>query len=79
MKLRKAIAGTLFSGAILLIVAIVSAGLWLLFRGLGDSALANGMLSVAVVSSACWVLNFVVLVVCLALAQLSETKSDDEP
>ena len=78
MKLRKAIAATLWAGAVLLIVAIVSAGLWLLFRGLGGTALASGMLSVAVVSAVCWVLNFVVLVVCLALAQLSTTNHDDE-
>ena len=82
MNFRVYIARLLWTGAGLLIVICVAAlcALWL--RGLGDRAGAGGACGVAVVAGACWVLDFIALVLLLAVQQLrcgDSAGNPDEP
>ena len=70
MRLRTYIVGSLWTGAILLIVAAAAGVLWWLLGELGDHAAAKGALGVTLVALVCWQINFVVLVVLVALATL---------
>ena len=78
MKLRAYIAGSLWTGALLLVVLAVSFSLWGLLAAQKDHDMAQVMQGVALVALVCWVLNFVTLVVLLALAQLSSAEQAGE-
>lgn len=77
MKLRAWILRSLGTGAILLVVLIVSGSLWGVLSALGDDAGAEVMQGVALVALVCWILNFVTLVVLLAVALLSSNERPD--
>ena len=70
MNRRAFIARTLWSGAILTVLLILSGALWAVLNALGDRAGGQGAKGVFLVAAVCWLLNFVTLVVLLALAQL---------
>jgi hypothetical protein len=57
----------------LLLVLAVAAALWGILAAMGDAAGAQGAKGVFLAALVCWALNFVALVVFLALAQLSAT------
>jgi hypothetical protein len=71
VKFHRYIVGCLWAGALLLVVLLVSLTLWVGLHALGDPAGGHVFAAIAVVTAACWGLNFVALVVLLALAQLS--------
>lgn len=71
MKFHRYLVGSLWAGALLLVVLLVSVTLWLGLNALGDPAGGQVFAAIAVVTAICWGLNFVALVVLLALAQLS--------
>jgi len=77
VKLRAWILRSLGTGAILLVVLIVSGSLWGVLSALGDDAGAEVMQGVALVALVCWILNFVTLVVLLAVALLSSNERPD--
>ena len=61
----------------MLVVLIVSGSLWGVLSALGDDAGAEVMQGVALVALVCWILNFVTLVVLLAVALLSSNERPD--
>ena len=70
----------LIAGALLLLVLIVSGSLWWLLTAVGDRGAAQGAKGVAIVAGVCWVIDFVALVVILAVASLDSTgKSTEQP
>lgn len=77
MKLRAWILRSLGTGAILLVVLIVSGSLWGVLSALGDDSGAEVMQGVSLVALVCWILNFVTLVVLLAVALLSSNERPD--
>jgi hypothetical protein len=71
LRLRAWIVWSLGAGGVLLLVAVVAAVLWGILRAVGDHSGAAGARAVLLVAGACWVLDFIVLVVLLAFAQLA--------
>ena len=80
MRLRRYICGSLWFGAALLAVLVVSSVLWTVLNAVGDHIGAAGARGVTLVTLVCSVLNFVVLVVLLAVDHLEWTSRalDDE-
>ena len=78
VKMRAAIAASLWIGGLLFVVLIVSAVLWLGMSSLGDHAGAQGAKGVALVALVCSVLNLITLVVLLAVAQLTTLEATEE-
>lgn len=64
------------TGAGLLVVLAVAAVLWVLLAAVGDHAGASGARTVALVAAVCWALDFVALVVVLALNELVKSEVD---
>lgn len=62
----------------MLVVLVVAGILWALLAALEDPTGAAGAKGVALVAAVCWGLNFVALVVLLALAQVSGTEPASE-
>ena len=81
MQFRLYIAGSLWAGGLLLVVLVVSAGLWGILTIVGDNTAAQVAKGIAVVTSVCWLLNLIALVVLTALGQLALTAEprDEEP
>ena len=81
MKLKPLIARCLWTGVLLTVPLLVSFFLWWGLGARGDVTGAAGAKGVAFVIAVCWVLNFVALVVLLAVAQLSaaDEPSEQEP
>lgn len=71
LRLRASIVWSLGAGAVLSLVVVVAAVLWGILRSVGDASGAEGARAVLLVASVCWGLDFVVLVVVLAVAQLA--------
>lgn len=68
----------LWAGGALLVVIVTALVLWATLTRLGDRAGGQGAKGVALVAMVCWGLDFVTLVVLLALKQLAiDTASDD--
>lgn len=69
----------LWAGGILLVVIVTALVLWATLARLGDRAGGQGAKGVALVAGVCWGLDFITLVVLLALKQLATdgTVSDD--
>ena len=76
MKPKPLIARCLWTGALLTVPLLVAVFLWWGLGARGDVAGAAGAKGVAFVVAVCWGLNFVTLVVLLAVAQLS---ANDQP
>lgn len=72
-RLRRYICGSLWFGAALLAVLVVSSVLWTVLNAVGDHIGAAGARGVTLVTLVCSVLNFVVLVVLLAVDHLQWT------
>jgi len=70
---RRYICGSLWFGAALLAVLVVSGLLWAVLDAVGDRIGAAGARGVTLVSLICSVLNFVLLVVLLAVDHLEWT------
>ena len=80
MRLRTWIVWLLGAAGVLSLVVIVAAVLWGILRGVGDTAGAEGARAVLLVAGVCWLLNFVGLVIALAVAQLARwPDTRDEP
>jgi len=75
MKSRVCILASLWIGAGLLVVLLVFGSLWIGLGVLGDETGSQIAEGVALGVLICWGLDFVWLVVLLALAQLAATKS----
>jgi hypothetical protein len=71
LQYRPYIAWSLRAGSVLLLVVIVSGLLWFFLGTMGDHSGAGGFGAVTLVALVCWGLDFVALVVLLALAELS--------
>lgn len=71
MWYQAAIRRTLWTGGVLSLVLAVIALCWAWLAGLGDVAGAEGVRGAACVAAFCWALNFVTLVVLLALVELA--------
>lgn len=78
-RLRGVIIAALWSGAALLLVFAVAGVLWAILRLAGDAQGAAGAKGVTLVAAALWCLDFVVLVVLLALAEIVRGGSEGEP
>lgn len=77
VKLRSYIAGSLWIGGLLLTILVVSAVLWGVLSIAGDGGGAQGARAVFLVALGCWLLDFVALVVLLALVQLASLDDED--
>lgn len=77
-KLKSCIAASLWAGALLLLVLVVSAALWGILSAVDDQGAVDGVKGVALVALACWLLNFIGLVVLTAVAQLRVPHEDSE-
>lgn len=78
MKWRSLIAGSLWTGGLLLVVLITAGALWVILSSVGDETGAAGVLGVALVALVCFVLDMLGLVVLLALAQLESAERPRE-
>ena len=78
MNWRACIIGSLKIGATLLFVLVVSAAVWATLEALGDSDGAASLQGAVLVAAVCFALNFVALVVLLALAQIASTGESEE-
>lgn len=78
MNIRRYIAGSLWAGAIVTLVLLVAAALWGLLTAAGDHAGGQGAKGVTLVALTFWVLNFIALVVLVALAQIGVGGEHDE-
>lgn len=76
-RLRGVIIAALWSGAALLLVFAVASAIWGIFRLAGDAQGAAAAKGITLVAGTLWCLDFVVLVVLLALAELG--RGDDNP
>lgn len=61
-----------------MVVLLVSAALWGLLTALGDNAGGQGAKAVLLVTLICWTINFITLVVLLALAYITSTPEGEE-
>lgn len=68
--MRRYIAFSLTALGVLFLVFVVAGGLWGLLSAVGDRGAAQGAIGVTLVAAVCWGLNFVALVVLLAVAYL---------
>ena len=78
MKFTKYITGALWTGAFLLVALLVFGALWLVLGALGDEVLATVMQGITLGLVVLWGLDFVTLVVLLALAITAKEKSSTE-
>lgn len=78
MKYRPYIVKSLWAAGLLLIVLVAAGGVWGLLAVVGDESGAAGAKAIALVTLACSILNFIVLVVLLALTQLTSNSDDRE-
>ncbi len=62
----------------MLFVLLVSAAVWAALAALGDNAGAATLQGMVLVALVCFALDFVALVVLLALAQVASTQGDKE-
>ncbi len=70
MSLRRGVAACLWSGLVLTVLLGVSGGLWALLAAVGDPV-AAAMKVLTLLAAVGWVIDLVVLVVCLALFVLT--------
>ena len=78
LNLKPYIIKSLWTGAALLVVMLVAACLAVLLSAVGDGVGAKGALGVALVVLACSMLNFVCLVVLIALSTVNSTGSSTD-
>jgi len=72
MKYHEYIKKTLILGGSLLFLLAICVSLWGMLAALGDSAGAQALFAVTLVLWICWCLDFVLLVVLLALVILAQ-------
>jgi hypothetical protein len=71
MNLRLYLRGSLWAGALLIVVLLVSGVLWLALAAAGDQTGSQGAKGVALVAIVCLVLDFATVIVLLALAEIT--------
>ena len=74
MNCRACIMPLLRTGAGLLVVLVVAAVLWALLAAVGDHTGAAGARGVTLAAAICWALDFVALVVVLALNEVMKSE-----
>lgn len=72
------ISRSLWAGAVLTVLLVISGGLWGILHAVRDGAGAAGAKGVFLVVGACWFLDFVTLVVLTAVCQLRQTETEEE-
>ena len=77
MRPQSCVAKSLWAGALLTCLLLVAGSLWLLLHLVGDE-MAVAMQAITVLFSVCWAINFVVLVVLLALAQIRQEDREQD-
>lgn len=76
MKLQPYLRGSLWAGGFLIVILLVAGALWLALAAAGDVAGSQGAKGVTLVALVCLALDQVVLLVLLALAELTRTPSE---
>jgi hypothetical protein len=79
MKLQPYLRGSLWAGAFLIVILLVAGALWLALAAAGDAAGSQGAKGVTLVALVCLALDHLVLVVLLALAELTRPPSGGQP
>jgi len=79
MKLQPYLRGSLWAGGFLIVVLLVGGALWLGLAAAGDVAGGQGAKGVTLVALVCLALDQIVMVVLLALIELTRPSTDDPP
>lgn len=79
MNVRPYLRGSLWAGALLLVVLLVAALLWFSLAALGDQPGSQGAKGVTLVAAVCLVLDLIGMVVLLAVAELSRPERPANP
>jgi hypothetical protein len=79
MHLKRYLRTGLWAGGFLAVATLVACLLWLVLAEAGDQAGSQGAKGVALVAGVCLVLDFLALVVLLALAEIDRTPTNDPP
>jgi hypothetical protein len=79
MKFQPYLRGSLWAGGFLIVILLVAGALWLALASAGDVAGSQGAKGVTLVALVCLALDHIVLVVLLALAELTRSPSDGQP
>jgi hypothetical protein len=77
MNMRPILRGLLLMGGLLIVILVVAGALWMALSAVGDQAGSQGAKGVALVAATCLMLDIILLVVFLALAEL--TRPNDPP
>jgi hypothetical protein len=78
MNMRPLLRATLLMGGLLIVILIVACVLWLALSAVGDQAGSQGAKGVALVAATCLMLDIILLVVFLALAEITRPKDASE-
>ena len=76
MNLRPYIRGALWAGGLLMAVLFVAGILWLVLLTVGDEAGSQGAKGVTLVAAGCLVLDVLVLIVLLAVTEITRAERD---
>jgi hypothetical protein len=76
MQLQPYLRGSLWAGGFLVLILLVAGTLWLALAAAGDVAGSQGAKGVTLVALVCLALDQVVLLVLLALAELTRPRPD---
>jgi hypothetical protein len=79
MNVRPYLRGSLWAGALLLVILLVAGLLWLALAVLGDQPGSQGAKGVTLVATFCLVLDLIGMVVLLAVAELSRPERPANP
>jgi|HubBroStandDraft_6_1064221.scaffolds.fasta_scaffold26655_2 hypothetical protein len=79
MKLRRFLRAGLWAGGVLLVAMLVAVALWLVLAQAGDQAGSQGAKGVALVALVGLIMDFVLLVVLLTLAEITRAEADSRP
>jgi hypothetical protein len=71
MNMRPLLRATLLMGGLLIVILIVACALWLALSAVGDQAGSQGAKGVALVAATCLMLDIILLVLFLALAEIT--------
>jgi hypothetical protein len=77
VTIRKLIAGSLWTGFFLFLLLVVCGALWGILAAVGDAEIARVARGIAVIALVCGLLNFVAMVVLVALAQVTSPAPPD--
>ena len=71
LNLRHCVLGTLWGGAVLLLLLVISLALWCVLAAVGDLAGATVARVLAMLVGVCWGLDLLTLVVLVAFGQIA--------